>query len=93
MSKHDFQQINTTADWTHSGRYRPHSGRRSSNSRRQKRHEKIRRSQRIFFILGFLGLLGGAAAAFAIHFTLGKIMIGASVGLLGGLTVGLLFER
>jgi len=40
-----------------------------------------------------LGLVGGAAVAFVIHFTLVKMMIGASVGLLGGLTLGLLFER
>ncbi len=95
MSKHHFTQIGTTSDWAHSGRHRhhSHSGRRSSHKRRSKRQEQIRRAKLIFGVLGGLGLLGGAAAAFVIHFTLGKMMIGASVGLIGGLTVGLLFDR
>ena len=96
MNEHNFRQISTESDWAHSGRRRQHSSSRSSNSRRNKRYKRqqqIRRSQRIYGVFCILGILGGAAAAFFVHFTILKVIIGASVGLLGGLAMGLLFER
>ena len=96
MNEQNFRQVSTESDWAHSGRRRHHSSSRSSQARRNKRYKRqqqIRRSQMIYGILCSLGVLGGAAAAFVIHFTILKVIIGASVGLLGGLALGLLFER
>lgn len=91
MTNDLLKQISSNTDWAHAGRHRQHVAKTSY--RRSSRRAQLRRAKRIYISLSVGGVVLGVAAAFFIHFTILKVLIGAVAGLIGGLTLGLLFER
>jgi len=90
MNRSRFKQISADSQWADTGRRHQRSGKHSP--RRGDRREQKRRSQRNFTVLCATGAVIGMVGAFAIHFTIAKVVIGGAIGLLGGLLIALLID-